>query len=199
MRGLALIAIAALVALGIAVLAACTASTAPGGAMLATHVSFATLAVVAVVGAIRARLASPGGGVTIIARPRAVARRARAVVAFATSFALLAFGAFIGKTTFGYAKTTNDDLRFFHASKVNTADSYADYLSSGSGRYGAEVRETLLPCAELRVILRRSTSLSDFVPLATFVQKYPASYCTDAAKSALSRKVEGVRVAFGAR
>ncbi len=128
--------------------------------------------------------------------PRVPSRGGRVSVAVAAWAAALGVGAAVGAASFSYSKTTNDDLRFARANTRGTIDSYAQYLASGGGRYEAEVLRTRLPCAELRIALLRSPSLHDTKPLATFVKRYPASYCTDSAKLALSQHVEGVRVAF---
>ena len=128
--------------------------------------------------------------------PRVSSRGGRVFVAVAAWAAALGVGAGVGAASFSYSKTTNDDLRFARANSRGTIDTYAQYLVSGGGRYEAEVLRTRLPCAELRIALLRTPSLHDTKPLATFVKRYPASYCTDTAKLALSQHVEGVRVAF---
>ncbi len=118
------------------------------------------------------------------------------MAACATWSVAIGVGAAIGASSFAYGKTTNDDLRFARANSRDTSDSYVQYLTSGGGRYEAEVLRTRLPCAEIRTVLARSPALNDTKPLATFVKRYPASYCTDTAKLVLSQKIEGVHVAF---
>jgi len=121
----------------------------------------------------------------------------RFVVAAAMTCALV-LGPAAGAALFSYAKTVNDDLRFARANAHPSEASYAEYLATGGGRYEAEVRRTLLPCAELRGVVAASPSIHDYVPFARFVEKYPASYCTADAKRILADKVEGVRVAYAA-